>query len=582
MRIPRPNFIVRSRQAGAAGKATPAPEPAEAADPENGRFQTPPWQRSLSLPANVRFTRTPDSELRRPGQEQADAVASDAETIALAEASPQPVEDAVVPPPPAGAWSNLPDAVFWESLEWQGTLPEPPAPRPALLLAQAPIVSFFRAYSWSPPRGGLLPVEPEPLRLEAEAEPLQTQHAGAEAVEIIPAAPEEIFVEEEPVRPARAARPQPVESGRPAAARAMEEAEAPAVDDEEDAPEPARPVRAGRLPQAVPPSRRPAPQPPQPAEDDEEEAFAIDDEEPVAEPVQPVRASRPPAAGPQDRRPAAAQALQPVRPADDELDEEDGAFAIADAEDEDAVLDEDEPAVVPTYPRLDRPGRSQAAAPRLAPDEGEEAEDEEDAAEPPAPVPARAAEPQRVASVHPYARSPLPARQAPPPRFAGVYELPPIDLLAEPRKQVGTTISTEALEQNARLLESVLEDFGIRGEIIHVRPGPVVTLYELEPAPGVKSSRVIGLADDIARSMSALSARVAVVPGRNVIGIELPNAKREMVYFREQIASEDFANSKFKLALALGKTIGGEPVIAQLEKMPHLLVAGTTGSGKSV
>ena len=121
------------------------------------------------------------------------------------------------------------------------------------------------------------------------------------------------------------------------------------------------------------------------------------------------------------------------------------------------------------------------------------------------------------------------------------------------------------------------------GEIIHVRPGPVVTLYELEPAPGIKSSRVIGLADDIARSMTALSARVAVVPGRNAIGIELPNAKRETVYLRELIGSPGFRDdSKHKLALCLGKTIGGEPVIADLAKMPHLLVAGTTGSGKSV
>jgi S-DNA-T family DNA segregation ATPase FtsK/SpoIIIE len=166
--------------------------------------------------------------------------------------------------------------------------------------------------------------------------------------------------------------------------------------------------------------------------------------------------------------------------------------------------------------------------------------------------------------------------------FDQSWEFPPVTLLAEPRKQAGAVISQDALEQNARLLESVLEDFGVRGEIIHVRPGPVVTLYELEPAPGIKSSRVIGLADDIARSMSALSARVAVVPGRNVIGIELPNAKRETVYFRELIGSEDFAKSKFKLALCLGKTIGGEPVIAELAKMPHLLVAGTTGSGKSV
>ncbi len=163
------------------------------------------------------------------------------------------------------------------------------------------------------------------------------------------------------------------------------------------------------------------------------------------------------------------------------------------------------------------------------------------------------------------------------------FQLPSLHLLAEPKGQVrDATLSSDALEQNARMLEGVLEDFGVKGEIIHVRPGPVVTLYELEPAPGIKSSRVIGLADDIARSMSAIAARVAVVPGRNAIGIELPNATRETVYLRELLASRDFETSKARLAMALGKTIGGEPVISDIAKMPHLLVAGTTGSGKSV
>src|SRR6185312_11141562 len=141
------------------------------------------------------------------------------------------------------------------------------------------------------------------------------------------------------------------------------------------------------------------------------------------------------------------------------------------------------------------------------------------------------------------------------------------------------SLSPEALQQNARLLEGVLEDFGVKGEIINVRPGPVVTLYELEPAPGIKSSRVIGLADDIARSMSAIACRVAVIPGKNAIGIELPNLRRETVYLRELLASEDFVGTKARLGLCLGKTIGGEPVIADLARMPHLLVAGTTGSG---
>jgi len=164
----------------------------------------------------------------------------------------------------------------------------------------------------------------------------------------------------------------------------------------------------------------------------------------------------------------------------------------------------------------------------------------------------------------------------------GDYVFPPITLLQPPACKESNVISRETLERSAGLLESVLEDFGIKGEIIHVRPGPVVTLYEFEPAPGVKSSRVIGLSDDIARSMSAVSARVAVIPGRNVIGIELPNSVREMVYLREIIQSKAFETTGYKLPLALGKNIGGEPAIAELAKMPHLLVAGTTGSGKSV
>ncbi|MBO0662190.1 DNA translocase FtsK [Jiella sp. MQZ9-1] len=166
---------------------------------------------------------------------------------------------------------------------------------------------------------------------------------------------------------------------------------------------------------------------------------------------------------------------------------------------------------------------------------------------------------------------------------SATFELPSIEFLSPP-KATGrdSTMSAEALQENARILEGVLEDFGVKGEIIEVRPGPVVTLYELEPAPGIKSSRVIGLADDIARSMSAIAARVAVIPGKNAIGIELPNQRRETVYYREMIASEAFAQNKGKLPLCLGKTIGGEAVIADLAKMPHLLVAGTTGSGKSV
>ena len=165
----------------------------------------------------------------------------------------------------------------------------------------------------------------------------------------------------------------------------------------------------------------------------------------------------------------------------------------------------------------------------------------------------------------------------------GEYQLPPLSLLREPpAESTGPTFSDDQLEENARLLESVLGDFGVRGRIVAVRPGPVVTLYELEPAAGVKSSRVVSLSDDIARSMSAVAARVAVIPGRNVIGIELPNQKRETVYLRESFSVPEYEKSRAPLTLALGKTIGGEPVMADLAKMPHLLIAGTTGSGKSV
>ncbi|MGR3761475.1 DNA translocase FtsK 4TM domain-containing protein [Roseobacteraceae bacterium NS-SX3] len=165
---------------------------------------------------------------------------------------------------------------------------------------------------------------------------------------------------------------------------------------------------------------------------------------------------------------------------------------------------------------------------------------------------------------------------------SGEFELPPLSLLANPQSIERHHLSDEALEENARMLESVLDDYGVKGEIVSVRPGPVVTMYELEPAPGLKASRVIGLADDIARSMSALSARVSTVPGRSVIGIELPNEKREKVVLREILASRDFGDGNQALPLALGKDIGGDSVVANLAKMPHLLIAGTTGSGKSV
>jgi S-DNA-T family DNA segregation ATPase FtsK/SpoIIIE len=200
------------------------------------------------------------------------------------------------------------------------------------------------------------------------------------------------------------------------------------------------------------------------------------------------------------------------------------------------------------------------------------------------------AQPRKVVQ-HPPKKPAQPSRQAraeaqPALRFddqAGTeYEHPPLSLLTSPVSVERHHLSDEALEENARMLENVLDDYGVKGEIVSVRPGPVVTMYELEPAPGLKASRVIGLADDIARSMSALSARVSTVPGRSVIGIELPNVNREKVVLREILSARDFGDSNMRLPLALGKDIGGDPVVANLAKMPHLLIAGTTGSGKSV
>lgn len=218
----------------------------------------------------------------------------------------------------------------------------------------------------------------------------------------------------------------------------------------------------------------------------------------------------------------------------------------------------------------------------------------EDAPEPePQPRPAMkipVAEPRKPVVAQPVRRTPPPSRRAQAEAQPALsfeerhsdFELPPLGLLSNPASIQRHHLSDEALEENARMLENVLDDYGVKGEIVSVRPGPVVTMYELEPAPGLKASRVIGLADDIARSMSALSARVSTLPGRSVIGIELPNENREMVVLREILASRDFGDGNQALPLALGKDIGGESVVANLAKMPHLLIAGTTGSGKSV
>jgi S-DNA-T family DNA segregation ATPase FtsK/SpoIIIE len=213
------------------------------------------------------------------------------------------------------------------------------------------------------------------------------------------------------------------------------------------------------------------------------------------------------------------------------------------------------------------PNLGSRAAPSIAPqaDEDFEEEEQEDEEAPAARAPRKKAAPR------------TPQRKS-----SDKFELPSVSVLTAPKASDRQPLSKSELEANSRALEGVLQDFGVRGEIVKANPGPVVTLYELEPAPGIKSSRVIGLADDIARSMSALSARVAVVAGRNAIGIELPNAHREKVYLRELLAVKDGNESVAKLPLCLGKNIGGESIIIDLARTPHMLIAGTTGSGKSV
>ena len=203
---------------------------------------------------------------------------------------------------------------------------------------------------------------------------------------------------------------------------------------------------------------------------------------------------------------------------------------------------------------------------------------------PAAPAPRAASAPEpRVAAV----KAPKPARTDVDQtafdfaRPEGEFDLPPLGILAKPAQRTAS-VDEESLKANAKMLEGVLQEFGVRGQIDQIRPGPVVTLYELVPAPGVKHGRVVALADDIARSMSARACRISVVQGRNAIGIELPNAKRETVYLRDLLASAEYDKKGHLLPLALGETIGGEPYVADLARMPHLLIAGTTGSGKSV
>lgn len=270
----------------------------------------------------------------------------------------------------------------------------------------------------------------------------------------------------------------------------------------------------------------------------EPEAFDDDMNEPGTLPARPARGRSRPAASPTETR-RTAVALRPDEP--EETDDDDW-------------LDDDAP--------LDPP---RAAAPAAPP------------ARPPAAPPAPAREPAVLA------RASRPTASSH--RLVSgddEFELPDLDYLTPPKHKPGAAITKETLHEVSRQLETVLDDFGVRGEITDAKPGPVVTLYELEPAPGTRAARVISLADDIARSICALSVRVATVPGRNVIGVELPNDVRETVFLKELLDSPQFTGTTARLALALGKDISGKPIMVDLARMPHLLIAGTTGAGKSV
>src|SRR5688500_2598821 len=263
------------------------------------------------------------------------------------------------------------------------------------------------------------------------------------------------------------------------------------------------------------------------------------------------------------------------------------------AVEEDEVEDEDDD----ESPRAQRPGflkrlftrtpkpAAAASRARIEPRFGGAAREEEDIDLPPAP--SLRAEPkgglvfqrEKKAKAKPAKKETKQVKLD----FEGEFELPSVDLLARPAANAAVKRSNEeSLKKNARMLETVMDDYSVKGQITRIRPGPVVTLYELEPAPGTKTSRVVSLADDVARSMSAVSVRIAVVPGRSGIGIELPNRERETVALRELLEDDGYNSSQAKLALVLGKDIGGQPIVVDLARMPHLLIAGSTGSGKSV
>ena len=510
------------------------------------------WKMHFSLGENVRFTRTPEAELlRRRGEPippiswrpQAKPVVDvpAAEVQKMAEAQPMAV-------------AALQDSVA------QKLIPTPAAPPvPPVVQAAKPVASAAPA---APIAASVQQTTSTPLSVQAaqaaSASPVVPGHAPQAVVVRMP----DIAAAEKP-----AAAEQPVAS---AFANLSDFAFFEGVDF--STPLEPMPVAATQTVAETPAPAKAAPSVEEilaryrVREWSKVQPASIASAEPVASvaPAAPVEAASPVAAVATHPAPAETPAATQPIAAPQQAAAQASPAPVAEPANETAA----EMVAAPAAPATDHD--DQAVVATVAPEPVSETVAE--------PVAEEAPKPQPTIALY----QPQPLAQIETPVSRDDYVFPPRDLLQMPAVKEGNVITQEMLERSAGLLESVLEDFGVRGEIIHVRPGPVVTLYEFEPAPGVKSSRVIGLADDIARSMSALSARVAVVPGRNVIGIELPNATRETVYLREMIESRAFVSSNYRLPICLGKGIGGEPIIAELAKMPHLLVAGTTGSGKSV